>query len=130
MAECRAGERMNKYVCGEKGCNEMESLVSCRLLMFKGDVSVWWMFQNYGLKTAWEFWRKGYADTYDDYCADHCQKNGFCYGCGEFWAGSESFDFSRNGLCSNCKDDPDLVGYDYDEDYYEIPDDYYMQVDE
>lgn len=43
-------------------------------------------------------------------CATHCHEEGFCWACGNFWAGCESFDFSRNGLCSNCRNDPDVTG--------------------
>lgn len=56
------------------------------------------------------------------YCPEHAHKNGFCWGCGNFWAGVESFDFNLwgNELCDNCKDEPDLTGeYDYDDDHSE-----------
>lgn len=39
------------------------------------------------------------------YCSRHAHKEGFCYGCGQFWGGIESFDFgrgARRGLCENC----------------------------
>lgn len=62
------------------------------------------------------------GDTPDELlCAHHAPKAGFCWGCGNFWAGVESFDFNTNNLCDNCKDDPDLTG-DYGDDDY--PDDY------
>ena len=35
------------------------------------------------------------------YCAEHSQRHGFCFGCGEFWGGTESFEFGP-GYCSNC----------------------------
>lgn len=94
-------------ICGEKDCNEIDGLVSCRLPYYKGDVSLWNVLLIYGVKSAWSFLTNGWLDTYEQYCANHCQKNGYCYGCGEFWAGSESFDFG-NGLCSNCEGDPDI----------------------
>lgn len=44
-------------------------------------------------------------------CDEHAEGYGFCYLCGGFWAGVESFDFSRiKGVCENCIvefDDPD-----------------------
>lgn len=43
------------------------------------------------------------------YCAEHAAGS-FCLGCGQFWAGNESFDFNPRGLCDNCDveiDDPD-----------------------
>ena len=47
-----------------------------------------------------------YDDEHDKdlifwYCSEHAQRNGFCFGCGEFCGGSESFDFGP-GWCSNC----------------------------
>lgn len=36
-------------------------------------------------------------------CAEHAEYFGFCFMCGNFWAGVESFDFSRvKGVCENC----------------------------
>jgi hypothetical protein len=35
------------------------------------------------------------------YCAKHSQRHGFCWSCGEFYGGTESFDFGP-GYCSNC----------------------------
>ncbi len=51
-------------------------------------------------------------------CVDHCTDEGYCWGCGYFCAGLESFDFNPRGLCSECRDDPDLTGEDhFDEDF-------------
>lgn len=37
------------------------------------------------------------------YCSEHAAENGFCYSCGIFCAGIESFDFGQYpGLCDNC----------------------------
>lgn len=56
-------------------------------------------------------WAKGMACFYpngadalpDEWvCAEHCHDAGYCRCCGNFWAGVDSFDFSRNGLCENC----------------------------
>ena len=54
-------------------------------------------------------------DPDDCLCVDHCTDAGYCWGCGYFCAGLESFDFNPRGLCSECRDDPDLTGEDYDE---------------
>lgn len=116
-----------EYPCQEEGCNSTDT-IECRLTVYKNDLyktSILYLLRNEGLKSVIEYLRHGYTDTHDYYCAEHCFKNGYCYGCGEFWAGSEMFDFSRNHLCSNCQGDPDLVGYEDDEPYYEMPDDYY-----
>lgn len=45
------------------------------------------------------------------YCWEHAKPNGFCPGCGEFWGGTESFDFGP-GYCSNCAPE-------FEEDYYD-----------
>jgi hypothetical protein len=39
------------------------------------------------------------------YCEKHAAENGYCYLCGEFWAGIESFDIVHPGLCDTCYDD-------------------------
>ena len=60
---------------------------------------------------------RDYNDNGDDevywYCAEHSHRHGFCFGCGEFWGGSESFDFGP-GYCSNCA--PEFEE-DYDENW-------------
>ena len=67
---------------------------------------------------------QGYTDDEEEqiywYCAEHSQKHGFCWGCGHFWGGTESFDFG-NGLCSNCdeseedyNDEDGAGGWEYD----------------
>jgi hypothetical protein len=91
------------FVCEEPGCWKREAM-QCRLVVENEQTGK-------------------FEDQFDFYCVEHASKNGYCWGCGEFWSGCESFDFSLNGLCSNCKDDPDLVGYedDYDDghlDYF------------
>ncbi len=50
----------------------------------------------------------GVDDPDDLLCVEHCVNEGYCWGCGRFSAGLESFDFNPRGLCSECKDDPDL----------------------
>lgn len=116
---------MNK--CQEEGCQETDNLIECRLTIYKGDwgISPVHIFMQYGISAMWEYVRKGWTDTYEYYCAEHCQKNGYCYGCGEFWAGSESFDFSKSGLCSNCQGEFENDFY-YDEDDYDMSSDYYL----
>lgn len=52
------------------------------------------------------------------YCAKHITENGFCWACGNFWAGVEVFDFNPVGLCPNCKDEFNDE-YDIDIDEYE-----------
>src|SRR5262245_1265765 len=44
------------------------------------------------------------VETDDDeyFCGGHAHEHGYCRHCGGFFAGIESFDFSRSGLCSEC----------------------------
>lgn len=53
------------------------------------------------------------------YCGEHAFQNGFCAGCGYFWAGNEQFEFG-NGLCPNCaseaRDAEEEEDYDYCEE--------------
>lgn len=53
------------------------------------------------------------------YCAEHIHGAGFCWGCGNFWGGVETFDFDRRGLCDNCRTDPELAGNFADEEWHE-----------
>jgi hypothetical protein len=42
-------------------------------------------------------------DAFDVLCVEHAVQAGFCFMCGNFWAGVEAFDFSRiAGVCPNC----------------------------
>lgn len=55
------------------------------------------------------------------YCYDHAWRNGYCFGCGQFWGGVESFDFPGphqvSGYCDNCQSDFEEDDYDDEEDY-------------
>jgi hypothetical protein len=119
------------HVCDVPDCVDTNT-TPCRLPMYRGDAPLPWFIRNYGLRQGlhhiWQLLRYGFTDTTDYYCWKHAKKNGFCPGCGEFWAGCESFDFSQSGLCENCKDelasdlDDDEEGdwSEYlDEDYYD-----------
>lgn len=61
-----------------------------------------------------------YEDEEDDViewvCYEHMHSAGFCRGCRQFWGGCEDFDFDPQGLCSNCRHDPDYTD-DFDDDY-------------
>ena len=68
------------------------------------------------------------ADSH--YCPEHAKQYGFCYGCGQFWGGVETFEFAHvynipDGLCENCGDEVrreyEWDGYDddgYDDEAY------------
>ena len=71
-------------------------------------------------------WLPGWIDEDDspdnphDYlCGKHMFVHGYCPGCGLFWGGIESFEFSDHHLCDNCEDElraemeEDDDGYDY-----------------
>lgn len=55
------------------------------------------------------------------YCGTHLRQNGFCYMCGYFSAGIESYDFSPvTGLCAECLDEIKYETGEYDDvDWYE-----------
>lgn len=62
------------------------------------------------------------------YCGEHIHDQGFCWGCGYFWAGVETFDFSSNGLCENCYgelEDEEDVDDDLDFGWEEYPSGWY-----
>lgn len=44
---------------------------------------------------------------YEYFCVAHAHKHGYCWRCGHYWAGCESFDFSLTGLCENCQSEMD-----------------------
>lgn len=50
----------------------------------------------------WDFEAENPAEITYIYCPTHAWEEGFCYGCGQFWAGLESFDFNPRHVCSNC----------------------------
>lgn len=57
----------------------------------------------------------------DWYCHKHAHSAGYCWSCGQFWGGIESFEFRANGLCDHCDDmfKTDMGEYDEDEEYWE-----------
>ena len=59
----------------------------------------------------------GKEPEYEYYCTVHAHKQGYCYMCGHFWAGCESFDFDPTGLCSNCKSEQEA---EYEEEMEEL----------
>lgn len=75
------------------------------------------------------FYPDNESETPDEYyCTSHAFKHGFCYLCGDFWAGVGSFDFAQyyggiQGLCENCsftvRDECGEFDED-DEDYYDF----------
>lgn len=81
-----------KYICQEHGCKEEADIY------------------HYPVHDAGSEWL----------CVEHAISAGFCFMCGNFWAGVEAYDFSPiEGVCPNCisefDDDEwdDDYGYDY-----------------
>lgn len=53
------------------------------------------------------------------YCVEHCYEEGFCWGCGNFSAGEEAFDWGNpSHLCSNCRSAGDYDDSDDDDEEY------------
>jgi len=50
-------------------------------------------------------------------CGEHAHAAGYCPSCGFFWAGIESFDFGKSGLCENCEDEWKTETGEYDEEW-------------
>ena len=52
------------------------------------------------------------------FCVAHCYEEGFCWGCGGFWCGFESFDFNNpSHLCQNCREENEDDRYDPEIDF-------------
>ena len=83
----------NNLHCGHEGCESTE-LISC------------FLHDN----------ADGTPDEY--YCGEHVRDAGYCPGCGNFWAGCESFDFSPSGYCENCASEFDDESEDIDDENY------------
>ena len=81
-------EMIKPHTCEEPSCNK--EAIQCHLLVIdRGD------FNSIS------------HDEYNYYCPEHATKNGYCWMCGEFWAGNSEFDFNPSHLCPNCKDEVD-----------------------
>ena len=74
-----------------------------------------------------------FPDAY--YCFEHAHYVGFCWMCGGFNGGIESFDFNRFGLCESCEmeADRDERKWDGDEEWddddpYDTSDTWYLNT--
>lgn len=88
-------EKMN-HPCEHEGCTEANATLPCYYPDYEGPY-------DYDHASLW-------------LCAAHAQEEGFCWGCGQFWAGIESFDFDPAGLCDNCRDEHDSDEERFDDD--------------
>lgn len=69
--------------CGKNGVPDLE-IVECELYTYTSEIE----------KVDIEY-----------LCFEHAVEAGYCGGCGQFWAGATSFDFSEiPGFCENCVD--------------------------
>jgi len=107
--------------CEHEGCTRQD-VTECIVIDYRCplDFSVWDYVSMLGpigaIRHLWRLWRDGSAEwPPEHYCPEHCQLHGFCYGCGQFWAGCERFDFDPSGLCPNCQSELD-AGLDWDDD--------------
>lgn len=93
-------ELKEKHICEHEGCQNIDT-IRCRVVDYSVSVE-----EQHPEEIYW-------------YCAEHCQVEGFCCGCGEFWAGIESFDTRPNGLCDACNDElmDELSESESEEDY-------------
>lgn len=66
-------------------------------------------------------WGENEKEAIEWYCFDHMHGAGYCWGCRNLWAGVEDFEFDPQGLCSNCRHDPD---YGWRDEEYEDEDDF------
>lgn len=90
----------DEHICEHEGCQSRDTIL-CRVVDYSVTVE-----EQHPEDTYW-------------YCAEHCQVEGFCSGCGMFCAGMESFDFRQNGLCDYCNDEleSELADSDDSEDF-------------
>ena len=56
-------------------------------------------------------------------CKYHAHDHGFCWGCGGFLGGSETFDMEPSGLCEDCKFEADQANRQLEDENDECGDD-------
>lgn len=98
--------------CKHEGCSETKNLTAC-YYPANGETPDSELFAGH-------------------YCYDHAKTNGFCFGCGQFWSGVESFDFPEfwgnvRGYCDNCSYTIKSDCGELDEDDEEEEEDYYYE---
>jgi hypothetical protein len=107
-----------QHTCMHPGCTEREHLVQLVNLFDEGE------------------------DAPDFYCVHHVPES-YCWGCGYFCAGMESFDFAveRGGIKGLCEECTEVIRADCgedrygnfiedDEDWDDYPDEATMEMDE
>jgi hypothetical protein len=71
------------------------------------------------LNEAMPCYLSGDPEPSEWWCSEHAFEHGFCRGCGQFWAGIESFDFGP-GYCPNCRDEIQADEGAFDEDVDDV----------
>lgn len=82
--------------CDHEGCRET-STIDCRIYHGKGE------------------------ETRENLCWQHAIDAGYCPGCGNFWAGTEYFDFNLGGahMCQDCTDTFKYELGEYDDEEFD-----------
>jgi len=119
------GSEMSKSKpCDYDGCKDTNT-TPCFYVIYRFDLPLLKALFEFGPKQAWRLWRDEYIEVLDGhYCAEHAYKEGFCWACGNFYAGaSERFDFQINGqrLCDGCWSNFYEPENEWEEDYYPGP---------
>lgn len=119
--------QQNVYQCEHEDCTSTET-TPCSLTTYKRETNLLRLIQGEGFLDGlihyWHILKDGYTTFYNYYCIKHAKEEGFCWCCGGFWSGVESFDFNNSPFCENCREDEYEDDYYEEEDYYEPPDYY------
>lgn len=91
-------ELVEKHQCEHEGCQSTDT-IRCRVTDYSVTIE-----EQHPEEVFW-------------YCPEHCTAEGFCWQCGEFWAGITSFDMRANGLCDACNDELESELAASEEDY-------------
>lgn len=99
--------RQAPATCDVDGCSETQ-LTRCTLTAYRSEAPLGYWIDEVGVLRGLAKWlhlrRYGFVEYEPSYyCWTHARQEGFCPGCGRFCAGSERFDFSPLGLCSECE---------------------------
>jgi hypothetical protein len=107
------------HLCEHPGCDATDT-TPCAVVACRSDgYPAWQLINEYGpligTRLSWHLWRRGRVELPPEwYCPEHAKQNGYCWGCGQFWSGCETFDFDPGILCPNCRENPE-----YDVDFHD-----------
>ena len=108
--------------CENENCTR-EATVKCTLTVYEERKFFRWLKELFHLPT----WK----DEVENLCAECAVDAGYCFACGNFYAGCKSYDLSPiKGCCENCIsefEEPEFDEFDYtdpfDDDMNRIGDD-------